>query len=400
MSTTVAPLCPKFIPAEQSEIPLMSKPDGFKFRLISYNILAQAYAKGEQFPHSPSPCRKWKTRSQAILTLLKSLAADFFCLQEVDEYNSFYKGSMESNGYASIYVQRSGKKPDGCGIFYKDENAELILEEKIEYNDLVKSIQDGVVSSSGDDNAMFAGASKKLNLTSLQLNLTGKYLLSLWKIFSHFSFLSLFLSLIFAFMLISISKLLGLAKCMQTTSYYVLLMVYFFNNPLQLRWGKTLKAIVEVQMILVDPNWADVKLAQAKYLLSRLAQFRALVSDKFECLPSVILAGDFNSTPGDKVYQYLVSGSSSMGLSAEGSEVLPMPLSSVYSVTRGEPTFTNCTPGFTGTLDYIFFAPCGDIKPVSFLELSGPESPDISGGLPNFHHPSDHLPIGAEFEFI
>lgn len=50
-----------------------------------------------------------------------------------------------------------------------------------------------------------------------------------------------------------------------------------------------------------DPEWADVKLAQAKYLLSRLAQFKIAVSDKFECTPSVLVAGDFNSTPGDKV---------------------------------------------------------------------------------------------------
>lgn len=50
-----------------------------------------------------------------------------------------------------------------------------------------------------------------------------------------------------------------------------------------------------------DPKWVDVKLAQAKYLLSRLAEFRDLVSGKFDCIPSVIVAGDFNSTPGDKV---------------------------------------------------------------------------------------------------
>ncbi|XP_031741588.1 carbon catabolite repressor protein 4 homolog 4-like [Cucumis sativus] len=49
-----------------------------------------------------------------------------------------------------------------------------------------------------------------------------------------------------------------------------------------------------------DPEWADVKLAQAKYLLSRLARFKSLVAEKFECTPSVLLAGDFNSTPGDK----------------------------------------------------------------------------------------------------
>lgn len=51
-----------------------------------------------------------------------------------------------------------------------------------------------------------------------------------------------------------------------------------------------------------DPEWADVKLAQAKYLLSRLVEFKRLVSDRFNCTStSLIVAGDFNSTPGDKV---------------------------------------------------------------------------------------------------
>jgi len=54
-----------------------------------------------------------------------------------------------------------------------------------------------------------------------------------------------------------------------------------------------------------DPQWADVKLAQAKYLLSRLAKFKTLVSDTYECIPEVIVAGDFNSQPGDTVLALL-----------------------------------------------------------------------------------------------
>lgn len=81
----------------------------------------------------------------------------------------------------------------------------------------------------------------------------------------------------------------------------------------------------------------------------------------------------------------------------EDSEDLPIPLSSVYAYTRGEPQFTNCTPGFTGTLDYIFFSSSGSIKPISYLELPECESSEVKGGLPNYYHPSDHLPIGADF---
>lgn len=44
-----------------------------------------------------------------------------------------------------------------------------------------------------------------------------------------------------------------------------------------------------------------MKLAQAKYLSSQVAKFKKMVSEKFECKPSVIITGDFNSIPGDKV---------------------------------------------------------------------------------------------------
>nr|POF20801.1 isoform 3 of carbon catabolite repressor protein 4 like 4 [Quercus suber] len=94
-----------------------------------------------------------------------------------------------------------------------------------------------------------------------------------------------------------------------------------------------------------DPEWADVKLAQAKYLLSRLALFRTLVSNRLE------------------FYQYLISGNSQLAPAVECLEDMPIPLCSVYAFTRGEPPFTNCTPDFTNTLDYILFAPTDNIKP-------------------------------------
>lgn len=88
----------------------------------------------------------------------------------------------------------------------------------------------------------------------------------------------------------------------------------------------------------------------------------------------------------NQVYQFLVDGS-----------LVNDALCSLYSYVGGEPAFTTHTPGFTGTLDYIFFSASGKLKPIGFLELPGRDSPDIIGGLPNFHHPSDHLPMAAEF---
>ncbi|CAE5959338.1 unnamed protein product [Arabidopsis arenosa] len=360
MSTNPAiePKVRKFESVEGADIGSRSKSDGIKFRLVSYNILAQVYVKSALLPHSPPACLKWKARSHAILSVLKNLKADFFCLQEVDEYDSFYRNNMESLGYSGIYIQRTGqRKRDGCAIFYKPSCAELVTKERIEYNDLVDSIKADSVSCSeqkietsnegkGDEKAKDSRKdSRDLNdpLVRLKRDCVG------------------------------------------------IMAAFRINNPFHHI------VIVANTHLYWDPELADVKLAQAKYLLSRLAQFKTLISDEFECTPSLLLAGDFNSIPGDMVYNYLVSGNAKPAETTEEEEA-PVPLSSVYEVTRGEPKFTNCTPGFTNTLDYIFISPSDFIKPVSILQLPEPDSPDVVGFLPNHHHPSDHLPIGAEFE--
>nr|XP_043628127.1 carbon catabolite repressor protein 4 homolog 4 [Erigeron canadensis] len=356
-TATYTPVYPKFIPVEQKEIMSVSKPDGLKFRLVSYNILAQAYVKSSVFPHSPSPCLKWKARSSIIIDVLKNLDADILCLQELDEYDKFYKEKIEQNGYSSIYIKRTGRKLDGCGIFYKHNKLELISEKKIDYNDLANM----VLEESSHVEQQKAPATNNVIRV----------------------------------------------KCLPSdrgdpNDPYVrlkrdcvgIMAAFKFKKPHQHY------VIVANTHIYWDPEWADVKLAQAKYLLSCVDNFKRMVSERFECSPSVLIAGDFNSVPGDKVYQYLVSGGPMAAPSPEHSEDLPMPLCSVHAYTRGEPPFTNCTPGFTGTLDYILFSPSDSVEPVSYLELPELGSPDLEGGLPNFYHPSDHLPIGAEFVVV
>ncbi|KAL5701563.1 poly(A)-specific ribonuclease [Ranunculus cassubicifolius] len=339
-----SPLQPKFKSVEKGEI-ITDSPDfnnGFKFSIVSYNILGQVFVKSSYFPHSPSPCLKWKARSQAVLKVLKGFESDFLCLQELDEYDSFYKEKLEASGYSSIYIQRSGQKRDGCGIFYKQDGPELVLEEKIEYNDLVPALL-------GEHNETTAPVVKDESLKKERGDPNDP-------------------------------------RVRLKRDCVGIMGAFRLNDP------SNHIVIVANTHIYWDPEWADVKLAQAEYLLLRLSQFKDIVSNNFDCCPSIIVCGDFNSIPGDKVYQYLVSGSSSSDDQAS--------LCSVYAYTGGEPAFTNCTPQFTNTLDYIFFSPSGHLKPVSVLELPGPDSSDVAGGLPNFIHPSDHLPIGAEFEVI
>ncbi|XP_008797989.1 carbon catabolite repressor protein 4 homolog 4 isoform X2 [Phoenix dactylifera] len=356
MSGMPKPICLKFISLEDGEFTTKNTSSGFKFRLVSYNILAQVYVKSSYFPHTPSSCLKWKARSQAILMELKNLSADFLCIQELDEYNSFYKSNMENLGYSSIYIQRTGQKKDGCGILYRPSSAELVLKEEIHYNDLVNGIDYGNVSTEIESNGMLDIDRKEeaSGKDSMKENSHGDHGDP------------------------SDPRVRLKRDCVGLLAAF------------KLRDASNHLIIVANTHIYWDPDWADVKLAQVKYLLTRVSQFKEVVSNKFCSIPSVIVAGDFNSTPGDEVYKYLLGANSD-------SEAPAIQLCSLYATNGGEPPFTNCTPDFTGTLDYIFLSDAGYLKPVSLLEVPGPESADIIGGLPNHYHPSDHLPIGADF---
>ncbi|XP_024526877.1 carbon catabolite repressor protein 4 homolog 4 [Selaginella moellendorffii] len=340
---------PNFIPVEHDDN--SEFPETGSFRVVSYNILAQVYVKSSLFPHSPSLCLKWKTRSEQVLSRLLSLDADLLCLQELDEFESFYKPLLESRGYSSIYVQRSGKKRDGCGIIYKAKWCQLLKQQFLDYNDIAPDeTTAGRTSESVEEENDRDVSDPRVRF---RRNCVG--------IFSAFR---------------------------------------FHHAPSNI-------VVIANTHLYWDPALQDVKLAQAKYLLAKLLQFEKEISQEFNSNPVVLVAGDFNSTPGDRVYNYITSGRRNSGPDIELSsfkvpdleslKVPAIPLDSLYAAAQGEPAFTNCTPDFTGTLDYIFFSPSASMRPKTILEVPRPDAPDVKGGLPNHFHPSDHLPIGADF---
>lgn len=55
-----------------------------------------------------------------------------------------------------------------------------------------------------------------------------------------------------------------------------------------------------------DPHFTDVKVAQAKYLVSRLSQFQKKLFKKLNYIPAVIVCGDFNSMPENGVGSFFL----------------------------------------------------------------------------------------------
>ncbi|KAH9567186.1 hypothetical protein CY35_03G017900 [Sphagnum magellanicum] len=361
--------------------------------------LSACFAPLPRFSGDQLLCFLWKARSEAILERLLSFDADFLCLQELDEFESFYKWKLDKHGYSSVYIQRSGRKRDGCGIFFRRARVQLVEEQAIDYNDLVPPSPiegDKTVPSPSAD---LLKDSNSRNPGSTHVDLPPKGPEGRGDPNDPCVRLKRdCVALLAAFRLIDVPT-----------------RIFILGNT-QLYW---------------DPEWPDVKLAQACYLLSWLVKFKESIQSKSDSPPLLVITGDYNSLPGDQVYNYLTSGLEENDTSQQHTRerrrddfedkllnVLPspvqfqdssvkhdprmtllrapLPLVSLYGHVQGVHPDTNVTPGFTGPIDYIFFYPSDCLQPRSLLALPLPGAPDIQGGLPNHTHPSDHLPIGAD----
>jgi CCR4-NOT transcription complex subunit 6 len=133
-----------------------------------------------------------------------------------------------------------------------------------------------------------------------------------------------------------------------------------------------------------------------------------------------MICGDFNSEPTSAVHEFLSTGAIAnsrnypeLEVEDGGVRVLArdlrtithgMELASAMSTVIGrEPTFTNYTAKFKGTLDYIWYTP-------SLLRvMAGANMPDqhelisVSGkgaGLPCVSYPSDHISLCCDVAMV
>lgn len=152
-----------------------------------------------------------------------------------------------------------------------------------------------------------------------------------------------------------------------------------------------------------DPSDADVKLVQVGVLMEEMKKFASK-----HCSPSnsnypstdklpTIICGDFNSDPESGVYEFLSKGSvhqnhNDFGNHSYGTYTTeglshPLSLKSSYS-NVGELPFTNYTPGYKGTLSYIWYTS----TTLDVISLLGPIDTDYLTkvvGFPNAHFPSE-----------
>jgi len=366
------------------------------FTVMSYNVLAQHMINREWYQGCSPTSLRWNTRKVNLTKEIAQIDADVVCLQEVSNYESFWEKTMKRMGYKGKMKLRPGGKQDGCAVFYKDYKFEEIGYETINYDDLCTSPQD-------------TAEMKRFNV-------------------------AMFLALRF--------------KDDDTRPS---------TEPAQTQENPGI--IIGNTHLFWNYRYSYTRLRQALAFIEKAANFRTTFN-----FP-VVLCGDWNNTPDSTIYQILTQGKISEDhlmdnftyfsededakLGGEKPDpknytkaqqivhnnriahvrelvdgyrqTLPI-LHSVYSEYQhlpvedsgikvpysGEPTFTNFTDSFKGTLDYIYIfksTPEEDEKenrrtiiPSKIMHLPFLEVLTAHGALPNDMFASDHVSIVCEFQ--
>ena len=378
---TTARVIPAPMPPRRNLVPVAhhDNPDGGKFTVLTYNVLADLYATSELYHYTPSWALSWNYRRQNILKEIVMHDADILCLQEVqsDHFEDFFQGELGKHGYTSVYKKKTTQVfsqgtyvIDGCAIFFKKDRFQLIKKYEVEFNKAALSL----VESLG-------GSSQKKD---------------------------------------------ALNRLMKDNVALIVVLEALEANGQQAPAGKRQLLCVANTHIHANTELNDVKLWQVHTLLKGLEKIAASAE-----IPMVV-CGDFNSTPGSAAHNLLTGGrvdaahpelaTDPFGILRPPSKLQhPLPLVSAYTALTkqpcleseaaerqrsrvdgagtGEPIFTNCTREFFGALDYIFYTD-DTLAPLGLLEL--PAESDVRSkycGLPNTQSSSDHIPLMAEFQW-
>ncbi|GJP44199.1 hypothetical protein CLOM_g3586 [Closterium sp. NIES-68] len=291
--------------------------------------ISQAYVKSELFPHSPPQCLRQRNRFKALLTVLPALSADFLCVQEMDEYEAVYRQPMAAAGWESVYMKRPGKKRDGSGIFYRSSRFRLLRSQPISFNNLIPPIQ-----QPRDVTAAFSAPSPHSSEESARTTTSPPDSSESRDLCDpHVRFKRDCVAIVAAFQ----ERMGEVAEDGESEAGGGEVREGTGGSGGggqsekeregeggsggdvgQQRPGRVV--VVASSHIFWDPQCADVKLAQAQYLLQQVAHFRtslaSTLTHSHSCTvtstgvitPITIICGDFNSLPGDPVYKYLTSG--------------------------------------------------------------------------------------------
>nr|XP_037283961.1 2',5'-phosphodiesterase 12-like [Rhipicephalus microplus] len=280
----------------------------FRFRCISYNLLADVYAdtkftRSELFPYCAAHALDLSYRKQLLVKELLGYKGDLVCLQEVDRrvFQQDLEPILGDHGFGGYYTEKCSPMAEGVACFYRLSKFRALHERSIVL--ATEMTQEPVLSD------ILASINKNEQLRDRILSLP--------------------------------------------TALQILLL-----EPLEMP-GRLL--LVANTHLYYHPDSDHIRLLQAYCCIRLVEWLQGKYTEEYGVVPAVIFAGDFNSCPAYGVYQLMTCGyvppdsrdwcsnveEAVVGLEAKQQILL--------ASACGIPAYTNYTKGFQGCLDYIFY---------------------------------------------
>ncbi len=324
--------------------------DQDQFRVVTYNLLADLYADSDfsrtvLHPQCPPHALAIDYRKLLIAKELLGYNADIIALQEVDE--KVFKGDLvpvlDQVGFEGAFERKGGQVSEGCAIFFH----------KSKFRQLGESRR-LVMAEKLDE---FPEIKKSVEANDkLKENFTAR----------------------------------------TTTLQTVIL--ESVDGKIGLVVGNT--------HLFFKPDADHIRLLQIGLAMTSLTSTLEEAKSKWpEKSWSLVLCGDFNSTPPFGVLEFMRNGMIAENHpdwnSAEGEQVVGLSLNHGFKMDSacGTPKYTNFTMGFRDCIDYIFYQ-TDRIQVTNVVPFPLEEDLEVYQGLPNIVYPSDHIACIADLKFI
>ncbi len=344
---------------------------GDRFRIVTYNVLAEIYATQQQYPYCDLWALSWEFRFQNILRELLDACPDVICLQEVqaDHYETHLYEALHDAGFEGVYKQKTraamglAGKVDGCALFWRRSKFHLVESYSIEFNELAQRQATQVL-----------GMNPRSEECILYLNRLSKD---------------------------NVAQLVVLELAQPALSSRS------NRDPIN-------QVCIANTHLYSNKDYPDVKLWQSWQLLQELETF---VMSRGTNLP-LMICGDFNSTPDTAVYDLLSRqavhpGHPDVNRNNDDNDLTPsilpdamsishsFQLGSVYNTVIGEePHATNYTAMFKGVLDYMWYS-AQNLRPLSAAPIPDPTVLTKYGeALPSTQYSSDHIMLISDMQIM
>lgn len=353
-----------------------------KFSVLSWNILCDRAATPTVYGYTATHALSWDYRKGAILDELRARKADILALQEIDQesYNEFFRPNLATEDYKGIYwakaraqtmAEQEAKIVDGCAIFYKNSKYVLLDKQLIIFSR--EALQRPDMKGEHDVYNRIMPRDHIAVVAFLENRMTGSRLIV---VNTHLAWEGWYADVKVVQVAILMERLTKLAN------------TYASWPPCKDK---------EVFKYAAEDSQDSTKGSNTQPAPSQHYESGIQIP--------LLACGDFNSTIDSGVYDLITQGSLSNSHSDLGEQTYgdftkhgmshPFSLKSAYSAIRDWP-FTNYTADFREVIDYIWYS-TNNLQVTGLLGEVDPEYMKRVPGFPNWHFPSDHLALWAEF---